>query len=805
MYYGGIKRAEKMMADAETGGRANTNPYAKSIFDQFVLPLSEAVRSEIDNTQSNHQHAALKLLAALDTNVMAFLAVRTVVNTIMQTASGDHRRLASAIGKTIHSELVLAQIEAHNPELYHTLANDFGRKLSKDERHRMTVFKRSAKKAGVEVIEWETGSRDQVGMYLLGVMEVLGLVEIAPHRGPVKTKSGRGLKSEPRPVFLAESVTDEINESKAFTAISMPVYGPTVEPPRDWTAIDSGGFHTPELIRGHRYLIRAGSAVRERAKGVAMPIVLDAVNTLQRTAWAVNEEVLEIVHKAAAEGLGTKEIVSLESLPKPESLEWAKSIAKEDMTAEQALEFKLWKRKMAEWYTQRKLLGTKYGRFYSATRAAEMFRAYPSIWFVYFADSRGRLYPMTYGLNPQGSDLQRGLLRFSRGLPLDSPDAIRWFHVQGANKWGFDKATLEERQQWVVDRQEQILQMASDPLSHAGWREADSPIQFLAWALEYSRWYHDVSGTFISHLPISMDGSCNGLQNLSALLRDEIGGKATNLTANEQMQDIYAQVAAAATVRLRAMLTGEHAELVHRWLTHGVNRKVVKRSVMTTPYGVTRSSAEDYVVSDYLAEETNPFTKEEYRAAAKVLMQAVWPAIGDVVVKGREAMAWLKRAARVIVNSQSGEDTPLIQWESPSGFPASQAYWGREETRIVSRLHGIMNLRVHTESEEADVYKHSSGLAPNFVHSMDAAHLHRTTSTASKRGIDALAMIHDDYGTHAAKAQELFDIIREQFVAMYLEHDPIKEFKDRYPMIADPPKPGTLDITEVLRSKYFFS
>lgn len=29
-----------------------------------------------------------------------------------------------------------------------------------------------------------------------------------------------------------------------------------------------------------------------------------------------------------------------------------------------------------------------------------------------------------------------------------------------------------------------------------------------------------------------MDGSCNGLQNLSALFRDEIGGQATNLTAN---------------------------------------------------------------------------------------------------------------------------------------------------------------------------------------------------------------------------------------------------------------------------------
>ena len=66
-------------------------------------------------------------------------------------------------------------------------------------------------------------------------------------------------------------------------------------------------------------------------------------------------------------------------------------------------------------------------------------------------------------------------------------------------------------------------------------------------------------------------------------------------------------------------------------------------------------------------------------------------------------------------------------------------------------------------------------------------------------------MIHDDYGTHAAKAQELFEIIRERFVFMYEHNDPIKEFRDKYPRIPKPPDNGGLDIQEVLRSRYFFS
>jgi len=88
---------------------------------------------------------------------------------------------------------------------------------------------------------------------------------------------------------------------------------------------------------------------------------------------------------------------------------------------------------------------------------------------------------------------------------------------------------------------------------------------------------------------------------------------------------------------------------------------------------------------------------------------------------------------------------------------------------------------------------------------MDAAHLHLTTAAAKDGGIDALAMIHDDYGTHAAKAQRLYDCIRRQFVIMYDMHDPIEAFRKRYDFLPDAPAKGTLDIREVLRSDFFFS
>jgi DNA-directed RNA polymerase len=305
-----------------------------------------------------------------------------------------------------------------------------------------------------------------------------------------------------------------------------------------------------------------------------------------------------------------------------------------------------------------------------------------------------------------------------------------------------------------------------------------------------------------------MDGSCNGLQNLSAMFRDEIGGQATNLTANTVMEDIYNRVAKAATERLKAYTPKDEGEARLRtlWLEHGISRKAVKRSVMTTPYGVTERTATEYVIDDYLREGLGPtFDKTEYRKAAQMLMSCVWPAIGDVVVKGREAMDWLKKSARVILDNIPDGEEPAIWWRSPSGFIACQDYFDSEIHRINTRLHGPVKIRVLSETDDPDRQRHANGLAPNFVHSLDAAHLHLTTSEASKRGITSLAMIHDDYGTHAADSQKLFEIIREQFVAMYLACDPPADLRAKYPQISEPPAKGNLDIMQVLESEYFFS
>ena len=583
--------------------------------------------------------------------------------------------------------------------------------------------------------------------------------------------------------------------------------------------MSDGGFHTKEMRRMAPYVVRSRAMRREEDFNSGdMTVPLAAINALQNTAWQVNGRMLDAI-KDVSRHYDMEEILSQAEFPAPPKPDWLIGDMKtEDMTPPQLQEFTAWKREKAEWFTQMKLRGTKYGRFYTATTVADKFRDFPAIYFVYFADFRGRLYAQTSGVSPQGSDMQKALLRFSTGKPVATPTAAFWFLIHGANKWGFDKASLADRSRWHYERQEQLLSFADDPISNRGWQEADTPLQFLAWCFEYADWVRNPS-TFVSHLPIGMDGSCNGLQNFSAMLRDEIGGKATNLVPGDLPNDIY-QMVAEVTKRLLAAWTMpdipegldeeahekavREAEDGHRyremWLNHGINRTLVKRSVMTLPYGSTRFSCADFIVGDYMRMGKCPeFEKNEYRPAAQFLSHFVWEAIGEVVVKAREAMRWLQKSTAGILNTN--ED---IRWTSPSGFPVIQGYVEADEHRIRTQLCGSAFLRTHRDTEEADRNRHRNGVAPNFIHSYDAAHEHLVAATA--RGVYNmdLAMVHDDFGTHAADAQLFFDIIRDTFVKMYEDFDPLQEFCDRY-SLTTPPEKGTLDLNQVRESLYFFS
>lgn len=789
MYAGGRARADRIMHNNEEQGRAVNNPYTSTLYRRFVLPLSEIIREDLAVKKAGAHKAHIKLLEPLDTDAVAFIAVRYAVNTLLNSNdNSSSRALVTGIGKGVYHELLLKIFEHVNPALFHTLVNSMNRRLSKSDRHRMTVFKMQAKAEGIEFPEWGSEGQTQVGSYLVNQLELLGLIKTW------RTTEG---KRQSIKVSLSTEILGLISTIKDMVKETMPFFLPCIEQPKDWASIEDGGWHTPDMRRMQPYAVSSHGAWSQM-QDEGLPLPLKAINALQSTRWAINNRILAAVKKVSRH-FDMEEVLCQAEVPAPPTPEFlSEGLSSSEMTPQQLSEFTSWKHQKRDWYTQMKLRGTKYGRFVSALNVAEQFSEYPAIYFVYFADFRGRLYARTTGVNPQGSDLQKALLHFADGKALDSLDAELWFMVHGANKWGYDKDSLTGRAQWVKDRHQLIMAFAEDPISNSGWREADCPFQFLAWCFEYADWTNNPD-TFKSTLPVGMDGSCNGLQNFSAMLRDEVGGEATNLIPSALPKDIYKMVADV-TAHLLRQSEKDEAGFRDMWLKHGLNRSLVKRSVMTLPYGSTRFACATFIVDDYLKAGKAPeFARDQYNAAAQYLSHFVWDAIREVVVKAKDAMDWLQACASKIVKAGAKD----ISWVTPSGFPVIQRYMKCNSKRIRTSLCGNAFLRIDTEIDTADSMKHRNGIAPNFIHSLDASHLQITTVAAHAEAM-SLAMIHDDYGCHAADCPRLSKIIRETFVAMYEENEPLKDFADKYGM-PQPPSKGSLQLREVLKSEYFFS
>lgn len=175
---------------------------------------------------------------------------------------------------------------------------------------------------------------------------------------------------------------------------------------------------------------------------------------------------------------------------------------------------------------------------------------------------------------------------FAEGKPLGEK-GLRWLKIQLANVYGFDKASLDEREQFANEHMDDIRDSAKNPLSGARWwLDGEEPWQVLAACIALKEAHELPDPTkYICHLYVAQDGSCNGLQHYAALGGDADGAKAVNLEPSERPQDVYKRVCDAVNAAIDKEAE-EGVEAAQR-LKGLVSRKVVKQTVMTNVYGVT--------------------------------------------------------------------------------------------------------------------------------------------------------------------------------------------------------------------------
>ncbi|MCK7518006.1 MAG: hypothetical protein MZV64_09975 [Ignavibacteriales bacterium] len=270
--------------------------------------------------------------------------------------------------------------------------------------------------------------------------------------------------------------------------------------------------------------------------------------------------------------------------------------------------------------------------------------------------------------------------------------------------------TLDERERWTLDHEADILASAADPLAESFWRDvADEPMQFLAFCLAYRQWKQHPDAPI--HLPVQIDGTCNGIQHIAALTGDPVLARAVNVLPNADglPADIYSELAEAALTTL-GRLPIPKGQNIHRhglewadaWLaaeekpSAWLDRKTAKRVVMTIPYGASRSAQacavleaiEDKLIKVW--DQCPPDESElnalmEWKNASKERKEFVRKCTKGLFAKQRKA-AFPKQdehSAISIRMTQSAEKTPKRSRTKPDTeepWTPERAEWERLRT-----------------------------------------------------------------------------------------------------------------------------
>lgn len=543
----------------------------------------------------------------------------------------------------------------------------------------------------------------------------------------------------------------------------------------------------------------------DKLKECDLTLEYQCVNALQRTPWRVNRFVVETLRACWDSGQEWGGLPPRDNLTLPK---YPFSKEPKYLNEEEQREFKAFKSNRNKIHSFNNKSMSRRIQVERTIQLAEEYADIENMWYVWQLDFRGRKYPVESFLSPQNADYSKALLEFSNPATITTPDDARWLAIHGANVFGVDKVSLEDREMWAYMNVENAVDVYNDPLSNLWWQEADKPWQALAWCAEWAL-YHDAKQNgeaFETRLPCASDGSCNGLQHLSAMLRDEAGGKAVNLLPSPFPQDIYTDVAN----RTTELLMEANTEMANQILEVGVCRKITKRPVMIVPYSGTKHSCRDYIKEalEDKCKGNNPWN-DDFFQPSNYLANFVWQAINEVIISAHTVMDYIKSIAKLYCKANKP-----FEWITPTGLLVRQSYSNTKNKRINTLLSGSivkLNYRQPIDNQ-IDTRKSISGSSPNLTHSLDAAALTFTVDKCLKAGVTDFAMVHDSYGTHSPNMPLLNDKLREAFVEMYRDFDVLQNLYDSAVTslpagteVPPPPAKGTLNIEEVLKSDYFFA
>jgi len=756
-----IKRLRERTRNAEERCYASSTVYGSAFINKGLELITNEISSKLHRVSQGwvqEKAQAVLPLKGCDPAVLALITAKGVID-ILGVRRLEHLTYQAAtthIGTLVYHQVMLDQFCGKHPELFNKARlhiHDHKGYSYKVQRYR-AVMRRN----DVEPLRWPTSVRHLVGGWLLDRLSVAtGWVTT---KMTAKGPNDRVTYLTYQPEFI-EARTALLAQAEAFAGCMWPM----LCEPNDWTSDFKGGYLTNDLRKLTR-LIR--TRIPRRCTLLQDSKALVMLNLLQKVPYRINDRVLELANFCMEHRITVGKFRAEEPTPPPPKPEPWESASEEDKLA--------YRRMRTEIEDQNSALAQKNYRTTEALYVANKYKG-DTFWIPWSFDFRGRVYPIPTSLSPQGTDFDKSLIYFQEEGPVNE----WWLAFQVATTYGLDKAPMDERIDWVVKNHDFLSYIANDPEGTIPeWSSVEEPWCFIAAVLEYDQCViKGIKKT--SGLPVSVDATCSGLQHLSALALDRTAAEMVNVVPTDKPSDGYKIVAEKAK------------EILPEHLHNHITRKVTKRTVMTTPYGVTENSARDYIRQELKGVELE---KGELQKIVKAIYRYGVRKVFDGPCR---SMEFIQKVAGERI--KSGATT--LEWITPSGFPVVQEYRRNEAERINTKLLGqriLTSLLKEWEERTIDLQKAKTAASPNLIHSLDAALLHLVFAEWDA----PFTVIHDCVLGRSCDMDDMGSAIRDKFVEIYSQ-PVLKDWSTQLGVDFDESVMlNTLDINDVQQSAYFF-
>ena len=758
----GLEKLHKNTKDLENKSYASATVYGATSIDSLLPRVVEKIEATTTRLTKGQAGVAFKeiqqFLSGIDAPAVAAIALKLTFDKVFsyKEDSNQATKVCEAIGLAVEQECQMRYYEQSAPGLLKSIKDNYWHR-SIGTQQKLTVIRTLMNRSDIQHWKtWGSSSRIKLGAWLLDcIMGASGwFTKDMLQRG--KRRIQYVIQT---PEFL--KIKDAVMRNAELFS---PLAWPMLIEPNDWTNERAGGYLLNEVMCGHN-LVRRGNP-----SSIQGEIPLDFLNRIQKVAYRLNPFIIKV-----AEELDRLErpvgkflpIVHHELPVKPVDIATNKE-ARHD-----------YNRKAAEVHNTQAQEFRKSCRTRMTIEAVNRFKDKEKFYIPWSFDYRGRAYPIPAFLTPQDTDFGKSLLRSYEESYL-TPEAEDWLAFQVATTWGLDKSPMSERLAWVKENNTFIKRIVLDPIGCLPeWEVADEPWQFLAACEEY---YHCVvSGERqFTGLFVATDATCSGLQILAGLARDASTARLVNVLPSDTPQDAYKVVAESAKPHCPASIQPH------------LDRKVVKRVVMTVPYNAKPFSNRGYI-KDALKDKGIEISKEDLTET----VNAVRDAMNRVVPGPMAVMSWIEaEVAKAIDNGKQH-----LEWVTPSGFVVNQKLMKKNTVRIDLQLLGRCQLTVAVDdSDKVDRNHHKNATAPNLIHSLDASLLH----LAAIRFNAPIALIHDSVLCRATDMSTLSTVVRETYMHLFAEHDYLNDFASQIGAETDPPIIGDLKPESVIESTYFF-